>query len=269
MVKRVKTSSVVESQLPAFVREDFPLVAEFLQEYYKSQENPGGTLDILQNIDKYVKVEEMTNLNHETTLTADVTRLATTINVEDTSDFPDNYGLIQIDSEIITYTGKTSTTFTGCVRGFSGISSYRSQNRPDTLVFSDTSVATHTSGASVKNLSVLFLKEFLKKTKLQVIPGFEDRELYSGLNENLFIKQAKDFYQSKGTDQSFEILFRALYGVDVEVLKPRDNLFQPSDAQYSVTQDLVVEAVTGDPLNLENKTLFQNEGMDIKRQEDL
>ena len=260
MVKRVKTSSVVESQLPAFVREDFPLVAEFLQEYYKSQENPGGTLDILQNIDKYVKVEEMTNLNHETTLTADVTRLATTINVEDTSDFPDNYGLIQIDSEIITYTGKTSTTFTGCVRGFSGISSYRSQNRPDTLVFSDTSVATHTSGASVKNLSVLFLKEFLKKTKLQVIPGFEDRELYSGLNENLFIKQAKDFYQSKGTDQSFEILFRALYGVDVEVLKPRDNLFQPSDAQYSVTQDLVVEAVTGDPFNLENKTLFQNEG---------
>ena len=260
MVKRVKTSSIVESQLPAFVREDFPLVAEFLQEYYKSQENESGTLDILQNIDKYVKVEEMTNLNHETTLTSNITRFSTTINVEDTSDFPDNYGLIQIDSEIITYTGKTTTSFTGCVRGFSGISSYKSQNRPDTLVFSDTTVATHTSGATVTNLSILFLKEFLRKTKIQVTPGFEDRELYSGINQNLFIKQAKDFYQSKGTDQSFEILFRALYGVDVEILKPRDNLLQPSDAQYSVTQDLVVEVISGDPLNLENKTLFQNAG---------
>ena len=259
MVKRVKTSSVVESQLPSFVREDFPLVAEFLQEYYKSQENQSGTLDILQNIDKYVKVEEMTNLNKETTLTAALGTLDTVINVEDTTDFPDNYGLIQIDSEIITYTGKTSTSFTGCFRGFSGISSYKSQNRPDSLVFSDTAVARHSSGVSVKNLSVLFLQEFLKKVKTQVTPGFENRELYSGLNENLFIKQAKDFYQSKGADQSFEILFRALYGVDVEVLKPRDNLFQPSDAQYSVTKDLVVEAIIGDPLNLENRTLFQNE----------
>ena len=51
-----------------------------------------------------------------------------------------------------------------------------------------------------------------------------------------------------------------MYGKDVEILKPRDNLFQPSDAQYSVTQDLVVEAISGDPLDLENKTLFQDAG---------
>ena len=260
MVKRVKISSVIESQLPAFVREDFPRVAEFLQEYYRSLDSQSGTLDLLHNIDKYVKVEEMTNLNHETTLTSNVSRFDNTIEVADTTDFPETYGLIQINSEVITYTGKTSTSFTGCVRGFSGITSYRSQNKPDSLVFSDTAIGKHSSGATVKNLSTLFFKEFLRKTKNQVTPGFEDRELYSGINQNLFIKQSRDFYESKGTDQSFEILFRALYGKDVEILKPRDNLFQPSDAQYSVTQDLVVEAVTGDPLNLQNKTLFQDAG---------
>ena len=260
MVKRVKISSVIESQLPAFVREDFPRVAEFLQEYYRSLDSQSGTLDLLHNIDKYVKVEEMTNLNHETTLTSSVSKFDDTIEVADTTDFPENYGLIQINSEVITYTGKTSTSFTGCVRGFSGITSYRSQNKPDSLVFSDTAIGKHSSGATVTNLSTLFLKEFLKKTKNQVTPGFEDRELYSGINQNLFIKQSKDFYESKGTDQSFEILFRALYGKDVEILKPRDNLFQPSDAQYSITKDLVVEAVTGDPLDLANKTLFQDPG---------
>ena len=48
----------------------------------------------------------------------------------------------------------------------------------------------------VYNLSGLFLGEFLKKLKRQFIPGFSDRTLDSDLNENLFIKQAKDFYSS-------------------------------------------------------------------------
>jgi hypothetical protein len=259
MVKRVKISSIVESQLPEFVREDFPLAVEFLQEYYRSLEFQGGTLDILQNIDKYTKLEELVGLTEEATLTTDTSYVDTVIAVNSTLGFPNTYGLIQIDSEVITYTGITTNTFTGCLRGFSGISSYRSKNNPDTLVFSDTRVAKHTSGSAVKNLSILFLKEFLKKIKTQVTPGFEERELYSGLNQNLFIKQSKDFYESKGADESFEILFRALYGVDVEVLKPRDYLFGPSDAQYRITKDLIVESVFGDPLKLISRTLFQDE----------
>lgn len=42
---------------------------------------------------------------------------STTINVNDTTGFPAS-GTIIIDSELITYSGKTSTSFTGCVRGF-------------------------------------------------------------------------------------------------------------------------------------------------------
>ena len=43
---------------------------------------------------------------------------STTINVVDTASFP-SAGTIIIDAEIITYSGKTSTSFTGCVRGTS------------------------------------------------------------------------------------------------------------------------------------------------------
>lgn len=42
---------------------------------------------------------------------------STTINVTDTTDYPAT-GTIIIDAELITYSGKTSTSFTGCVRGF-------------------------------------------------------------------------------------------------------------------------------------------------------
>ena len=74
----------------------------------------------------------------------------------------------------------------------------------------------------------------------------------------MFIKQSKDFYSSKGTDQSFEILFRALYGEDVNVIKPRDFLFIPSDAQYKVSKQIVVESIDGDPEKLINRNLFQD-----------
>ena len=92
----------------------------------------------------------------------------------------------------------------------------------------------------------MLFTEFLKKVKNQFAPGFGERELSDDVNQRLFVSRAKDFYQSKGTDESFKILFHALYGEDVEVVKPQDFLFKPSDAQYRVTKDIVVEALSGD-----------------------
>jgi len=255
---RIQISSVVEGQLPEFVREEFPLVSEFLTQYYLSLESLGGTTDILQNIDQYVKIDNLTNLTDSTSLSSDVTFFDSIINVESTYGFVDKYGLLLIDEEIITYTGKTSTSFTGCIRGFSGTTSYQSKTNPDQLVFTETNTNDHSSGSIVRNLSILFLKEFFKKIKKQINPGFSDREFYSGLDERLFVKQSKDFYSTKGTNTSFEILFRALYGKDVEIIKPRDFLIQPSDAQYSITKNLIVEAIEGDPLELQNTTIYQD-----------
>lgn len=51
-----------------------------------------------------------------TRLDGAVSDSATTLTVDDTSDFP-SAGTLGINGEFITYTGKTSTTFTGCTRG--------------------------------------------------------------------------------------------------------------------------------------------------------
>ncbi len=55
---RIKISSIVENQLPQFVLEEFPLVSEFLSQYYTSLESQGNVSDILQNIDQYIKVDD-------------------------------------------------------------------------------------------------------------------------------------------------------------------------------------------------------------------
>lgn len=57
-----------------------------------------------------------TNYQGLTSLTGSINETQTTIPVIDTSNFPVS-GTLLINTENITYTGKTATTFTGCVRG--------------------------------------------------------------------------------------------------------------------------------------------------------
>ena len=269
--KRIKFSNIVRNQLPAYVREEFPLVAEFLSQYYLAQEFQGAPIDLIQNIDRYVKLDEVSSQAESSILLNDISSFDSTIFVDisltstGTNGFPEKYGLLKINDEVITYTGKTFNSFTGCIRGFSGISSYKSQNQPDQLVFSKSESADHSSGSTITNLSSLFLKEFLLKIKYQLTPGFENRTLNKDLNNSLFIKQSKDFYRSKGTDESFEILFRVLYGEDASIIRPKEYLFRPSDAQFQVTTDLVVESIEGNPENLINSTLIQDEYLDFSK----
>jgi len=46
--KRVQFNTVVQNQLPAYVRDEFPLVSEFLKQYYIAQEFQGASVDLIQ-----------------------------------------------------------------------------------------------------------------------------------------------------------------------------------------------------------------------------
>ena len=93
--KRVQFNNVVQNQLPQYVRNEFPLIEEFLKQYYISQEFEGAPVDLIQNIDQYVKVDEITNLTDSAVLKGNITEYVTTINVnqyyrEQLDGFPDS-----------------------------------------------------------------------------------------------------------------------------------------------------------------------------------
>ena len=165
--KRIQVNTIIENQLPDFVLDDFPNAVEFFKQYYISQEFQGGPSDIISNFDQYLKSDNLVPevIVGESTVSSDITSTDTTITVTSTKGFPTEYGLLKIGDEIISYTGITSTTFTGCVRGFSGITSYHSINDSEELVFDTSVAANHDNESPVQNLSSLFLKEFYKKTK--------------------------------------------------------------------------------------------------------
>ena len=247
---KIELSKIVENQLPQYVREEYPLAADFLKQYYVSNNSD----KIVQNLDEYLDLDSFFDLDDTAILSSSIDSDDDTITVNSTQGFSDSYGLIKIDDEIITYTSKTATTFEGCVRGFSGIDKITANE----LVFSTTSASEHEDDAEVENLSLLFLKQFFLKTKQKIAPGFENREFYSEVNDSNFLKRIKDFYQSKGTAESFRILFAALFGKTVELILPRDQLFSASNAQYRVAKKLVVEALSGNPTELINGTIYQD-----------
>ena len=260
-IKRVKIDSIIESQIPEFLNEDSPLFVEFLKQYYYSLEHKGASLDIVNNLKKYKDIQsfDSVSLISSTTLTSNILSFDTTINVDSTDGWPDTYGLLKIDDEIITYLSKTATSFIDCKRGFSGIDQISSTENPQYLNFSITTANEHQNETIVTNLSNLFLVEFFQKFRNEFFPGFENREFTAELELPNILTSAKNFYSSKGTDSSYKLLFKILFNTDIQIIKPQDNTLVPSSNLYFVTKNILVEKISGvgNPLELPGNFLFQ------------
>ena len=256
---RIKIQQIIENQIPEFISDENPKFGEFLKQYYISQEYQGGPIDLTDNLDQYLTVD---NLIPEvvvgtTTLSASIDSDDTTITVASTKGFPKSYGLLKIDDEVITYTEVSGNTFTGCVRGFSGVTDYHKNLNYEELVFTDSSSASHTSSTTVQNLSALFLQEFYKKLKYSLTPGLEDLDFVPTLNVGNFIKEARTFYETKGTEESFRILFNILFGETPKIIDLEQFLIKPSSAAFVRREIALAEVLSGDPQKLSGQTIFK------------
>jgi len=259
--QKVSINDILESQIPEYLNEESPIFKDFLKTYYTSLEHKSGAIDLAKNLQDYKKIENFTysNLVPYSVLTDEVLVFDTEITVASTVGWPETYGLLKIDNEIITYKEKNDTTFFGCVRGFSGIDSIKSLDNSEFLEFSTTTSEEHSLGTFVYNLSNLFIQEFFTKFKSEFLPGFEARNFVNGISIQNVLSKAKDFYIAKGTDSSYKILFKLLYGKDIELIKPQDYTIIPSANNYFITKNILVEKISGpDPVNLKGNFLYQN-----------
>ena len=257
---KIKVQELIESQLPNFIFDDSPNAVEFLKQYYISQEYQGGPIDISDNIDEYLKLSNLNDsiIFDDATLTGAINSEDNAIEVSSTKGFPNKYGLLKIDDEIITYTGITTNSFTGCIRGFSGVTNYHQDLNREELVFSTSTASEHSDKSSIQNLSTIFLKDFYKKLKFTFAPGFENISLTKGLDVGNFIRRVRDFYKSKGTEESVRILFKVIFGEDASVVNLENYLIKPSSANYLRREIVVAESISGNPLNIKGQTIFKS-----------
>ena len=69
---RVSFKNIVVNQLPDYVKQEFPLISEFLSQYYISQELKSAPYDLIKNINQYVKIDSFTNRYEELVLSGDI-----------------------------------------------------------------------------------------------------------------------------------------------------------------------------------------------------
>jgi|SaaInlV_120m_DNA_3_1039746.scaffolds.fasta_scaffold00199_3 hypothetical protein len=154
--------------------------------------------------------------------------------------------------------GYTKAKFEGCARAVSGIVSY---NETGNAVFSNNTIAAVASeNTEVKCLDALFVKRLLDKYTEQFLPDVPELD-YTKIDVRNAIKSVKDFYSTKGTSFSVAYLFKLLYGEEVTVSYPKDQITKPSAATWSIDTVLRATLVSGNPTDIKDGLLTQEENI--------
>lgn len=73
--------------------------------------------------------------------------------------------------------------------------------------------------------------DLIKYFKSKIIPNFPEE---TELSTEKLLKAAKFFYSKKGSAESFKFIFRALYGQEVEVYFPKEDVLRASDGKWKL-----------------------------------
>lgn len=80
----------------------------------------------------------------------------------------------------------------------------------------------------------------------------------SALDRTILVKNFREFYRSKGSEESFRYFFRAFFNDEIAVKLPGDQLFNTSAGDWYVEKKLRVQVVSGDPRNLATVQIVGN-----------
>lgn len=143
----------------------------------------------------------------------------------------------------------------GCARGVSDIAAFDDYSNQIFAKEDQLRQSSHSEESVVRNLDSMIIKQVFDKFRRQYMPTINLD--YSQVNPILVIKKIKDFYVSKGTKKATQYLFKILFGEEVDVYYPRDEMITPSAASWVVDTILRAELVSGNPADLIDSQLVQ------------
>ena len=234
----VTPSLLVPSTVPTFVNETYREFVKFMASADASEERLGFSQDLLQNLQKYRDFDTYRDrIVGEGVLAANLSATDDELTLENGFGFPEENGILYIDSEVILYRSKTGNVFSGLERGASAtviLPTFRSKGE-----YVNSVAATHTKGSKVQNVSVLFLSSLLKVIYNSYAPDINPERVQPDINSSTFLENIREFFQSKGSKLGIKSLFKLLFAeTDVDVLYPGDRMIIPSTSTWSEAQIL-------------------------------
>lgn len=274
-------STLVENQLPEFISTDYPNFVKFVEKYYEQLESPGQPLDII-NLTKYQDIDtyEKKILQQNTTLVSIVeTRNSSNvitevvINLLDGSSFPKKNGYVMIKEEVIFYQYKIGNSLRNCYRNVSATTKLGDlYNTSEYVSIPYSEVGKGSSGQTVsgpsylaetivQNISNLFLYAFVRNFETQYLAAFPEESLKETVDKKTLIKNIKQFYKAKGTDQSIQFIFNSIVAKEIDdvptVYYPKEYTFKASNGEWVSNYALKVKVISGNISNILGQRIIQ------------
>ena len=168
-----------------------------------------------------------------------------------------NVGYDEVTGFVIEETGRNyvPSAFNGIVRGVSNVVDFDEFGNQIFAKESQIATSTHPIGSIVHNLDSIFIYQLFEKFRKQYLPTIQLDP--SKVNPVNVIKNIRDFYLAKGTALGAKYLFKILFGEEIEVSYPKEQIISPSAATWTVDTILRTQVVSGDPVNLIDSEVIQ------------
>ena len=226
-----KVSPHIQNQLPEFIQADHPQFAVFLKHYFQFMESAqlklGGSNDyVIQetnsvnyivdetNEERVVLEESVGKFQAGETIRGQTSGHTAVILVDDY----DSDKVLYISSQQKFEQGESVVGLTSGAKA--PVVSYKAnpiQNIQQLLAYADTD-----------NTIYSFLDKF-KHALMESIP----ESLASGISKRNLIKNIRDLYETKGTEEGHKLFFRILFDEESSLIYPRENVLRVSNGQWS------------------------------------
>lgn len=209
-------SKLTESHFPSFYKEDGPLFMLFVNEYFKW----------LENNYYYITLDDSEGFN-----IGDVVSQGDQTGVIEAKS--GNSILIKCDGNS-TFLSKTEKTLYSPITNSTGESSFAVDSYSPSVIYNSRNLVDNRDvDRTVEPFLIYFKEKYLKGI-----------EFTAKTNKRTLVKAATDIFSSKGSERSLDLLFKLVYGQNVEVYYPGDDILKLSDGEWYVPLYLEVTQST-------------------------
>lgn len=231
------TSAILREQVPEFIKEEHDTFVKFLESYYEFmelEEIPVRLPVQLTNPDPTIYPPSNPYGGGDFVVGERIVQKAN----------PDDPNEVTAEARVFSWSGNTTaqtaviTSITGTEQKFfrnfeivgasSGIKYYPLVDVEKLCSGPDYALRNMRNNKDLDEITLDTYVEFIKKEFAPSLP----RELFSGVDTAVALKNIREFYKSRGTENSFKFLFRLLYGEDIEIYLPETDMLRASDANW-------------------------------------
>lgn len=213
---------IVSSQFPPHIKEQYPVFCRFVEEYYRwLSHRQLGDLSSITDIDHLTRMVELFENNLPLSLYIGQTLVGNKSGAKATvlSTYEDKL--------LIRYITKDAHFISG--------EEVHLRRNPNDSVITD-----HARISAVLTVPSVFIDHF--SNMLDTYHLFDKNQPAIAL----ILKNIKQLYLSKGTEQALIYLLKASMNVDAQVVYPIENVLRPSDGKWKQLTAVTLETITGE-----------------------